>query len=334
MQTAYGHRRARHSRPRAAGAGRGTGMGREGARLAQLLVCLALFLVVFIGKGVFPAKLAQTGSDLLDVIRANTDFRAAFADLGQALADQDSVLSGLGEFCVTVFAPAREEGGAEASLPGPVPAGAGFLTARADQNEMTAQFLGLDSLPQELALDPEEPADQAEPEAETVEEEPVLEVGAVIQTSQSQEELPEGYTLDWLSLGELETVTPVMGTITSGFGYREHPITGTYAVHGGVDIGADSGAQVVAFADGVVEYIGESDDLGLYLQIIHENGVKSFYAHCSQLYVQKGQQVSAGETVAQVGSTGMSTGPHLHFEIKLDGVRLDPVYYIDSYQTA
>ena len=127
----------------------------------------------------------------------------------------------------------------------------------------------------------------------------------------------------------METVTPVSGTITSTFGYRDHPTVQRYALHGGVDIAAKEGNPVAAFADGVVEYVGESDDFGLYLQLRHENGVKTFYAHCSRLYAKKGEAVSAGQVIAQVGSTGQSTGPHLHFEIKYDGSRLNPEYYID-----
>ena len=327
----HGRKRAGHSgRP---GGGKGPAPGRERVRAAQLAVCLALFLAVFIGKGVFPAKLAQTGSQVLEIIRANTDFRAAFADLGRALAEEGSVLGGLGDFCVAVFAPAAEDEGAGEAA---VPAGAGaqaLLSARADQEEMTARLLGVDRLPPSLTVTLEQ-GGAGEPREEPAQPDTAPQVGTMLQAAAGGEELPEGYSGDWLSLGDLETVTPVMGVITSPFGYRDHPISGKYALHGGVDIGASAGAAVTAFADGVVEYIGESEDLGLYLQLIHDNGVKSFYAHCSQLCVHKGQQVSAGEKVALVGSTGQSTGPHLHFELKLNGVRLDPAYYIDSYQTA
>ena len=79
-----------------------------------------------------------------------------------------------------------------------------------------------------------------------------------------------------------------------------------------------------------MDYIGESAIYGQYLQIIHENGVKSFYAHCSKLLVRKGQQVEAGQKVAESGATGNVTGPHLHFELKKDGVRVNPEYYIET----
>ena len=80
----------------------------------------------------------------------------------------------------------------------------------------------------------------------------------------------------------------------------------------------------------MVDYIGESDIYGQYLQIRHEGGLTSFYAHCSKLCVQQGQTVAAGEKVAESGATGNATGPHLHFELKLDGVLLNPTYYIET----
>ena len=99
------------------------------------------------------------------------------------------------------------------------------------------------------------------------------------------------------------------------------------------DVPGDNNVNIVmddtpVYARETVEYIGENDDHGLYLQIDHGNGVKSFYAHCSKLCVSQGQTVAAGETVALVGSTGVSTGPHLHLEIKCNGVHVDPAYYV------
>ena len=80
----------------------------------------------------------------------------------------------------------------------------------------------------------------------------------------------------------------------------------------------------------MVDYIGESPAYGLYLQIQHANGVTSFYAHCSRLCVQPGQQVAAGEKVAEVGDTGEVTGAHLHFEVKVNGELVDPSDYIET----
>jgi murein DD-endopeptidase MepM/ murein hydrolase activator NlpD len=138
--------------------------------------------------------------------------------------------------------------------------------------------------------------------------------------------------MDYYDLGLSETVTPVLGTLTSSYGYRDHPVSGEYLFHAGVDLAAQTGTPVQAFAAGTVEYIGESDAYGLYIQVDHGNGVKTFYCHCSALYAQKGEQVALGQTIAAVGQTGNATGPHLHLEVKLDDVHLNPIYYVETAQ--
>lgn len=155
----------------------------------------------------------------------------------------------------------------------------------------------------EAAPQAEEPVSEPEPAA-------VPAAGTLILKSDySGDPLPNNYTMDQLSLGALETMTPVLGYINSGYGYRDHPINGAYQFHGGVDISGQMGDPIQAFASGTVEYVGKDDSYGLYLQLDHGNGVKSFYAHCSTICVTKGQTVSIGDKIAEIGSTGMSTGP-------------------------
>ena len=89
-------------------------------------------------------------------------------------------------------------------------------------------------------------------------------------------------------------------------------------------------ADVLAFAEGTVEFIGDSPIYGLYVQLSHAGGLTTFYAHCSQLLVEQGQSVLLGERIALSGDSGNATGPHLHFEMKLNGVLLDPAYYIET----
>lgn len=286
MQTAYGRGSRGEKRE---GKRRNEGERRQ---LWQLLVCLAVFLAVFIGKGVWPSEVARTGTQLLAVIHANTDFRAAFAALGQALSEQESVLGELGDLCVSVFAPAEEK-----AIP--------------------------------VAEEEPKAAPQPEPQEQIVLPQPNLQVGDVLGEAEQVQAFPEGFSGQWLYLGEMETATPVFAKVTSGFGYRDHPSTGRHAVHGGVDLAADLGTPVKAFAEGTVERVGEDGNYGKYLYLNHPNGVTTFYAHCSELCVKQGEQVQAGQMVAKVGSTGKSTGAHLHFEVHLEGVRLDPLYYID-----
>ena len=142
--------------------------------------------------------------------------------------------------------------------------------------------------------------------------------------------LPDNTSMDKYRLDVGETVSPVMGVLTSPFGWREHPVDGEEKFHNGVDLAVNNGTDVLAFASGTVDYIGDSPVYGLYLQLSHAGGLKSFYAHCSQLLVQQGQVVAAGGPVAQSGDTGSATGPPLHFELKLNGVLLNPLYYIET----
>ncbi|MBC5579999.1 M23 family metallopeptidase [Anaerofilum sp. BX8] len=117
---------------------------------------------------------------------------------------------------------------------------------------------------------------------------------------------------------------PVQGTLTSPFGYRVHPITGKTDFHTGVDLAAPLGTPAAAVWPGVVAETGFDDINGNYVKVIHSGSVCTTYNHLSQISVKTGQSLKRGETVGLVGSTGVSTGPHLHFELLIDGVRVDP----------
>lgn len=292
---------------------------REQIRFLQLAVCLVIFLVVFIGKGVFPNRLLQVREQMTQLIGMDTDFRAAFSQLGESLARQDSLLGDLGEFCIEVFGASNTVRQAKP----PKEASAIVQSSRAGSLEWLSRSISLPDLPDT----PPEPAADPDPAPEPA----VAAVGTLLSRADySGPPLPENYTMDYYSLGDLETTAPLIGTLHSTYGYREHPINGAYQFHGGADIGGQEGDSIVAFADGKVDYIGQDDSYGMYLQLDHGNGVKSFYAHCSKLCVSKGQLVAMGEKVAEVGSTGNATGPHLHLELKLNGLHLDPVPYLEA----
>lgn len=200
-----------------------------------------------------------------------------------------------------------------------------FLNRPAGTAEQAAHYLRLEQVPEDWFVPP-----QAAAPAQVQEEPAAPAVGTVIlRANYTGPALPENYTMDQISLGELQMVTPLLGHLRSTYGYRDHPVDGEYKFHNGVDIGGQEGDAIGAFADGTVDYIGKNDTHGLYLQLDHGNGIKSFYAHCSKLCVSKGQLVAAGEKVAEVGSTGVATGPHLHLELKWNGLHLDPSYYVE-----
>lgn len=123
-------------------------------------------------------------------------------------------------------------------------------------------------------------------------------------------------------------VRPVPGSVTSPFGPRTHPILGYVRMHTGVDFNAPYGQPIRAAAGGRVILAGTYGGYGTTIVIDHGGGTATLYAHQSSVAVGYGQQVAAGDTVGYVGSTGLSTGPHLHFEVRVDGVPVDPMQYL------
>ena len=124
--------------------------------------------------------------------------------------------------------------------------------------------------------------------------------------------------------------TPGYTTITSEYGMRTHPVTGAYKLHTGVDIGAPLESSFVAAANGIVSKATFSPAYGNMVIIYHGGGVQTLYAHGNEIMVQVGQTVSAGTEILKVGSTGYSTGPHAHFEIRINGQTVNPLDYLSS----
>lgn len=161
-------------------------------------------------------------------------------------------------------------------------------------------------------------------------------------------------TADQLPAAQPETTTPPANpaigvslswpcycrTVTSPFGYRYHPVTGEWRGHTGIDIGCSFGDPITAAASGTVSYVccpcpgsnytdsSVGGGYGNYVMVDHGNGVVTLYGHCRNVYVSQGEWVSAGQQIAEVGSTGTSTGPHLHFEVRVNGSRVDPQAYL------
>lgn len=121
---------------------------------------------------------------------------------------------------------------------------------------------------------------------------------------------------------------PKYTAITSPFGWRSDPFTGLKAYHNGIDMGAAEGTPIVAAFDGIVGEASYNASMGNYIYLEHGNGLRTIYLHASKLYVKKNDVVLKGETIAAVGSTGRSTGPHLHFSVRLNGEYVNPTAYI------
>ncbi len=130
------------------------------------------------------------------------------------------------------------------------------------------------------------------------------------------------------NLGSLSWPLEVAGRITSPYGYRQHPILNRQMFHSGVDIAAPTGTSVLAADGGVIVFAGNQGSYGNVVLLDHENGLATVYAHNSYINVSIGDRVVRGQKIAEVGSTGRSTGPHLHFEVRINGETTDPMNYL------
>ncbi len=126
----------------------------------------------------------------------------------------------------------------------------------------------------------------------------------------------------------IPSIPPVNGWFMRGFGYAHDPFTGTMRMHEGIDIAAPVGTPIIATADGVVRKINNKRDFGVVIEISHSEGFETIYAHCQNPAVRQGQSIKRGDIIAYVGTSGKTTGPHLHYEIRIDGVPVNPIDYI------
>lgn len=283
---------------------------REKRRLVQLCICLAVFCGVFFGRGFLPRSMAA----IRDVLTADMDVKAVLAQLGGALEPGGSVAETLGNLW-------RGE-----DTPSPLPAlpSVSAPTATATPSATPTPTAAPEPTPTPTPSPTPTPTPTPTPEpTPTPTPEP---------TSRPYDgpTLPHRTTMEYESLGLAQTMNPVEGHYTSAFGWREDP-TGDEEerdFHYGVDITAAEGTKVAVFADGVVDLVGESKSYGNYIRVDHGGGVASLYAHCSKILKEEGESVTMGDIIALSGSTGNVTGPHLHFEIRLNTVFHDPTYYL------
>ena len=136
------------------------------------------------------------------------------------------------------------------------------------------------------------------------------------------------------NLARTPSIWPVTGVVTSTFGWRKSPFEDGKELHAGIDIAVHLGAPVVATADGKVVQSGPAGGYGNLVQLDHGNGIATLYGHNSQLAVQVGQIVKKGQVISYAGSTGKSTGPHVHYEIRKNDTAIDPWTYLIVYKCA
>ena len=312
---AAGRRKPRPSRPaRAAGRSRSgnsaavTALQRR--RMLQLVVAGGIFVALVAWKLLFPESLAGIAGTVREALSQDADFKAVFSAVGEAIAGEKSVGESLQEAYTAVFAPSRyaaEQAAAVLAAAQDVPAPADQLTERLEQGSAAQKR-------------PEEVVEDQESQDATVSK-------SLVQFNSAT---PANVTFSQQVLG-FDYTTPAQGTLTSTFGYREHPIQGEELFHYGLDIANVEGTEICAFADGTVKATGESSSFGNYLMITHDNGITTLYGHCSRVLVSTGQDVEKGQKIAEMGSTGNVTGTHLHFELMDEETYLNPIYYVEVH---
>lgn len=170
----------------------------------------------------------------------------------------------------------------------------------------------------------------AEYEADIAEQNRVIEELEAAARRAAEEASKAGGSTQKYDGGVFAWPCPAYTRISSPFGYRMHPTLGVVKFHNGVDLAAPAGSAILAAYDGTVISAAYNDSMGNYVMINHGDGIYTIYMHASALYVSTGQKVSKGETIAAVGTTGRSTGNHLHFGVRVNGEYVDPMGYISK----
>jgi murein DD-endopeptidase MepM/ murein hydrolase activator NlpD len=151
--------------------------------------------------------------------------------------------------------------------------------------------------------------------------------------SENYEEVQKQYAARKVQFAHLPSILPIDGIFTSSFGLRLHPILDVLKLHEGQDISCDPGTVVHATAEGIVDFSGAAHDgLGIKVEVNHGYGYKTIYGHLSKVLVKEGKHVKRGDIIALSGNTGLSTAPHLHYEIRVNGVPKDPRnFFLEDY---
>lgn len=282
---------------------------KERLQMLQLVACGSIFVLLVAVKLLLPSKMAQFNEQLSGMLRQNMDVQAVFSAVGRAVTGENDASGTVEEVYQAVFHPEESSKAMETAAVG----------------DLVLEGAALDQL-REYRKEPAAADTQIEEAAQEPEQ---AEASTLAYVLYSDQNLPENVSLEQAILG-FDYCTPVCGTLTSDFGYREHPIEGEERFHYGVDLAANTGTDIICFADGTVKAVGESSSYGKYCIVAHEGGYSTLYAHCSKVTVSSGAAVTEGQKIAEVGETGMATGPHLHFEIHRDSTYLNPIYYVST----
>lgn len=321
----------------------------DASTLVRLTICGILFVLLVAAKLLFPEAVGKFADSAKQLIGRDADFQEAFAAMGRAVSGEQAVSDSLQDAYTAVFNPTPElteepESQPESpealqDPPDTQPEAASADTPASNAGAQLLRYPPLDlpgpdkAVMREVLLSPEDitppaaaPANDGgaglEPESQT-NDTASTEASLVY----SMAAMPENASLEQRNLG-FAHCTPVLGHLTSTFGWRDHPVEGGNKFHYGVDLAAETGTDILAFADGEVYATGESSTLGNYVMLRHQGGYVTLYAHCSTVTATAGS-VKMGEKIAEVGATGLVTGPHLHFELHDGELYLNPIFYVE-----
>ena len=303
--------------------------GRGGKQFWQFMICGTVFVALVAAKLWGPEHAATLRSTLSAALDRNMDVQEVFSTVGRTFAGESNPAEGLREVWEAVFLPT--DGGGESGEAAPETLAETVAGSVSELPETLTPHEWSESFTNSTAF-----ASLSEPWPETsgaaVIAEPSSDSSASDDTRPQTflytgQNLPENVGMEQVLLN-FDYQCPVRGTLTSGFGYRKHPIDGAERFHYGVDIAADTGTAIVCFADGVVTATGESSSFGKYCTVEHGGGFTTLYAHCERVTATAGATVRMGDKLGEVGATGQATGPHLHFALQREGIYLNPVYYL------
>lgn len=317
--------------------------GREKRRLFQLVTCGVIFVSLVAVKLLLPGKMEGIRSSISSLMNQNMDVTEVFSAVGKAFSGKEDVKDSLNDVYEAVFHPVEGEA-LETSArvspkfgePSPLTAMRQFANGTADCDVWVSTSKVRDVVTSgttKKVTVASSTKSGSQSSSHTSTSTATAQKSGNSRTSNlsfvlySGNNLPKNVSLGQVVLG-FKYCTPVNGTLSSKFGYREHPIEGEEKFHYGIDIAATSGTAVDCFADGSVTAVGKSTSYGNYLTVSHQGGYSTLYAHCKKVVVSSGKKVKKGQKIAEVGETGLATGPHLHFELHKGNTYLDPIYYV------
>jgi murein DD-endopeptidase MepM/ murein hydrolase activator NlpD len=310
-----------------------------------------IFVSMVAVKLLLPAKMTRISAAVTGIMEDNMDVTAVFSAVGRAVSGGGSVQDTLDDVYTAVFGGEDEDaarvfapiGWEEPALPTPQTglrafaqgSGSSFAWAAAAAESTDGETASGTAAETEIESEnggettavhqvKQSDADTSSGEGKAQAE--AMQLACVLY---SGDMLPDNVRLEQQILN-FSYCTPLCGTLSSGFGYREHPVAGEERFHYGIDLAADTGTEIDCFADGSVTAVGESSSYGKYLIVAHADGYSTLYAHCSTVTVSSGAAVQKGQKLAEVGETGMATGPHLHFELHMGDVYVNPIYYVTT----